>query len=344
MKDGLSIIVPCYGMDGRFIEETIASVYTQREAPPFEVIIVNDGSSEPVTLSALDRINRAHPDIRIIEHKINSGLPTARNTGLENASYPFIFPLDSDDKLSTDPALMQGGGYLGRAVDALKTNPDVVFSYCGLKLFGAVNHVWKRPVFDEKRLLSNHHIGPFAIYRKDEALSMGGYNTGLGYAEDCDFNIALINQRIKAGKPAQVEFFPEPYFHYRRRPDNSSMTSSRPGWTRDVFEKIIARSPEIYEKHFPGMSGDQLIDHVMERRREGLRSEASELFLRCARHPVDSLRDGTAEFTAYTVKRKVRVGLAALWGSKNDTPGSDETAGQEMLAGINRHTHEINPL
>ena len=317
MDKGISVIVPCYN-DGRYLEEAVASVYAQKTSLPIEILVVDDGSDDDATLRAIAALKARYPDIRVFRHDVNEGLPSARNTGLAHARYPFILPLDADDKLSTDPALMRQGNYIDRAVASLERNPDVAFAYCGVRLFDAVDHVWLRPAYNEKEILSNYHVGSFAIYRRDEALSMGGYNPRLNYGEDGDLHIALVNERIKEGRVARVDYFHEPYFMYRRRSDNSSKSSSLPGWTREVLQEIIARSPEIYARHFPGLEGDALLDEVLRQRRKGFIGEARELFQRCASHPAESIRDGAMWFTVYTIERKIRTGLTALFCSKGD--------------------------
>lgn len=61
--------------------------------PTYEIIIVNDGSSDG-TKEYLD--NLANPKINIIHHAQNLGLSSARNTGIKNAKYDLIAFTDDD--------------------------------------------------------------------------------------------------------------------------------------------------------------------------------------------------------------------------------------------------------
>lgn len=90
----ISIITPCYN-DAKFIHIPIESVLNQ-PYENFEMIIVNDGSTDPETLQFLEDIK--HPKISII-HQENKGLPTAHNNGIRASKGKYILPLDADDKI-----------------------------------------------------------------------------------------------------------------------------------------------------------------------------------------------------------------------------------------------------
>src|SRR4051812_18759444 len=87
----VSIIIPCYNR-ADIVGETIASVLRQSYGR-FEAILVDDGSTDG-TREAI----RAYGDPRIrYFYKLNGGLSSARNCGLEAARGEFIAFLDSDD-------------------------------------------------------------------------------------------------------------------------------------------------------------------------------------------------------------------------------------------------------
>jgi len=65
----LSVIIPCYD-DGEYLIEAVASV--QRNAPAAELIIVDDGSTQPRTREVLAALREA--GLRVIEQP-HSGLP-----------------------------------------------------------------------------------------------------------------------------------------------------------------------------------------------------------------------------------------------------------------------------
>jgi glycosyltransferase involved in cell wall biosynthesis len=88
----ISVIIPAYNQ-GHYLSEALESVLAQ-DYPNFEVIVVDDGSSDH-TAQVVQRFS----DRRI--HYIfqeNRGLPAARNTGIRAAQGKYLSFLDSDDR------------------------------------------------------------------------------------------------------------------------------------------------------------------------------------------------------------------------------------------------------
>ncbi len=92
-----SIVVPCYNREkviGRCLESIIQQKFTD-----FEVIIVDDGSSD----SSVEKIKKhLGGGFKLIKHGINLGVGPARNSGFLEAQGEWIIPLDSDDELTSD--------------------------------------------------------------------------------------------------------------------------------------------------------------------------------------------------------------------------------------------------
>lgn len=94
----VSVIIPAYNVE-EFIEECLNSVFSQ-DFNSYEVIVVNDGSTDD-TLEILNRYNRDHPNMLIINQQ-NKGLSGARNAGLKAASGEYVYFCDSDDYIETN--------------------------------------------------------------------------------------------------------------------------------------------------------------------------------------------------------------------------------------------------
>lgn len=90
----VSIVIPCYNA-APYLEACVESVLAQ-SCPRYEVIIVNDGSTDD-TASVLNKfLGLAH--VRII-HQNNTGISGARNKGLACASGKYILFVDADDTI-----------------------------------------------------------------------------------------------------------------------------------------------------------------------------------------------------------------------------------------------------
>lgn len=90
----VSVIIPCFNQ-GQFLIDSIGSAYAAYSGP-LDIIVVNDGSTVPLTLRCLRDAAGLFPKIRIIDQE-NGGLSAARNTGIEAAKGAFIQFLDADD-------------------------------------------------------------------------------------------------------------------------------------------------------------------------------------------------------------------------------------------------------
>lgn len=87
----VSVIIPSYNL-ARFLGEAIESVL-QQTYPHFEVIVVDDGSTD----NSLD-IAARHPEVLTIRQE-NQGVCAARNNGVRASSGSYLVFLDSDDRL-----------------------------------------------------------------------------------------------------------------------------------------------------------------------------------------------------------------------------------------------------
>lgn len=93
----LSIIIPCYNCTST-LEEAVNSIFEQNLQIPFEVIMVDDGSTDG-TYALMEKISKQHQEIRIFFHEKNLGGGATRNTAVKNTVSDIIFCLDSDDIL-----------------------------------------------------------------------------------------------------------------------------------------------------------------------------------------------------------------------------------------------------
>lgn len=90
-----SILVPVYNVE-KYIEQCIDSLLSQTYEGDFEIILVDDGSTDS-SGDICDRYAEKHPDKIKVIHKGNQGLISARDAGIENAQGEYCLFVDSDD-------------------------------------------------------------------------------------------------------------------------------------------------------------------------------------------------------------------------------------------------------
>jgi glycosyltransferase involved in cell wall biosynthesis len=191
----VSIIIPCYNQ-GAYLEEAVKSVQAQT-FQDFEILVVDDGSTDEETLNILK--DYARPKTRVIRTE-NQGLSAARNNGILEAIGEYILPLDADDKI--------GPGYLEDAVHILDRHPDIGIVYCEAAYFGIRDGHWPLPDYSPDQLLLQNVIFCSALFRRSHWEKVGGFNVNMVYGwEDWDFWLALIRLGVKVYRIPKVHFF-----------------------------------------------------------------------------------------------------------------------------------------
>lgn len=120
----VSVIIPNYNTPQNYLCTSINSVLAS-EGVSFEVIIVNDGSTDN-SLEFITKEYGHNPLIKIINQK-NKGLSGARNSGIKNAKGEYIAILDSDDYYYPTKLMVQS--------NYLDNNPGIDAVYSKTCLF-----------------------------------------------------------------------------------------------------------------------------------------------------------------------------------------------------------------
>jgi glycosyltransferase involved in cell wall biosynthesis len=101
----LSVFFPAYNDAGTIGSLVIRAVQTAgRLTPDFEVIVVDDGSSD-ATAQIVDELARTYPQVRAVHHEKNRGYGGALRTGFASATRELIAYTDGDAQY--DPAELE---------------------------------------------------------------------------------------------------------------------------------------------------------------------------------------------------------------------------------------------
>lgn len=106
-------VLICTHDDADLLAEAVASVRRQT-VEVGEILILDDGSSDPIQLSRLDVLLRDNP-VRLIRVR-NMGLVPARNLLVENARTQLVIFLDADDLLEET--------YVEKTLHAINSDPE----------------------------------------------------------------------------------------------------------------------------------------------------------------------------------------------------------------------------
>ena len=197
----LSVIIACFN-DGPMLREAVESAEQNRRGR-HEVIVVDDGSSDPATLEVFAELEQR--GIQVI-HQKNAGPAAARNTGIRHARGRYILPLDADNRLR--PA------YIDHGIDILDAHPAVDVVYGDPEFFGARTGRVRVGEFKLQRMLVRNYIDTCAVFRRSAWERVGGYDEKIPVhgVEDWDFWI-----RVGCGD-GLFHHVDEVLFEYRVRP------------------------------------------------------------------------------------------------------------------------------
>ena len=277
----VSVIVPVYKVED-YIRECIDSILAQTY-PDFELILVDDGSPDNCGRICDDY---AKGDNRIkVVHKVNGGLTSARNAGLDVAKGEWIMHVDGDDWI--DPDMIES---LIEAAQA--TGADLVFG--DFTKYGPYAGYYKLPTWssDKRESISNYiaymmttiwgSISKRSIYA-DHSLKSP---EGISYCEDFHLIVRLCHF---AKKVVNVH---RSFYHYRYRPTSimsnmNGKTEADEQWVNQDTIRFF-KDQGVYEDYRKVMSWrvlksaqELLLDPAGHKRFMGLFNDGREFIFSC---------------------------------------------------------------
>lgn len=228
MNPLISVVIPCYN-DGDFLPETIRKLALQTHTS-FEIIIVNDGSTDSNTLQLLEQL-ATQSNITVL-HKENGRMSSARNFGVQHAKGTYIAALDADDYF--DPS------FFSKAVAILEKeqNTAVVTSY--IKYFGNKTGYSKPRGGNAFNFLFSNQCPACAMVRKEVWDQVGGYDESmkLGY-EDWEFYIRITKLNW------EVHLIPEFLLYYRQTNKSTLQNHTHPNRAA-IIQYILEKHKDWY--------------------------------------------------------------------------------------------------
>ena len=207
----ITIIVPVYNTE-LFLSRCIDSIL-QQTFNNFELLLINDGSTDN-SGEICDKYALIDSRIRVY-HKINGGVSSARNLGLDYAIGRYIIFVDSDDYMF--PRMCE---VMVSTLESKKA--DLVV--CGTMETGG--GYWK-PVSDVDysiNQLKNHFVAilhtellspPWNKIYKKVIIGSNRFREDISFGEDLMFNIKYLN------KCETISFINESPFYHEKENENS---------------------------------------------------------------------------------------------------------------------------
>lgn len=225
LEPKISVIITCFNL-GNYLEEAVVSIKEYSSSSDYEIILVNDGSTDESTIHILEGIAREDPAVLVLNQP-NMGLAKARNNGIKIAKGKYIIPLDADNKLRPE--------FIKQTIGVLDSNKEIDIVFGDAQFFGNKNSLRKGKAFDISEMVLNNYIDACAGFRKSVWEKLGGYDENMpvmGF-EDWDLwlRMAVLGH--------QFQYVDKTFFDYRVR-DNSMLSDAwkeRPLLLEYIFNK-----------------------------------------------------------------------------------------------------------
>lgn len=227
----ISVTMPAYNAS-KYIRETLDSLLAQTYKD-FEIIVVDDGSTDD-TVQIVEEYVKKDDRVRLIKNE-HGGVSVARNTGVEAAKYPWVAIMDSDDIAMPNR--------LERQLEEATKDPEVVLWASHVLNIGPngekidIDH--KGPASKEEFHKIRAEGGsmdlkhPTIMFRREDGLKVGGYDSRFDSAEDAEF----FERMADLGPVVSI---PEPLVGYRRH--GSSLTMNKFAFQVMVTRYLVVRN------------------------------------------------------------------------------------------------------
>ena len=235
----VSFVVPCHD-HGAYLDEAVDSIFAQT-VQDFEIVIVNDGSTDAATNQLLAGYTRPRTSV---VHTAHRGLPAARNAGIARASGQFLCMLDADDRL--EPT------YLERSLAAFDEDEGLAFVSHWFRAFGDETWDWTPADCSLPALLQANTVNGAALVRREAFDAVGGFDESMrDGCEDWDFWISVLEHGYRGRILAEF------LFRYRRRPDSMSRVKFAGNGLSRLYRRLIEKHSASFERHLPEVLGAQ---------------------------------------------------------------------------------------
>ncbi|MGA9748846.1 MAG: glycosyltransferase [Nocardioides sp.] len=199
----ISLVTPVYDPPIDVLRATIESVVAQLD-PRWELILVDDASSEPRVRDVLREAARTDARIRVLERESNGHIVRASNDGIALARGEFIGLLDHDDLLAPNAVKAMAA--------AVEATPEADYLYSDEDKVGADGEfydLFRKPPWSPERLRGQMYTSHFSVLRTAVVREVGGFHEGFDGSQDHDL-VLRVTERAR-----RVVHVPQVLYHWR---------------------------------------------------------------------------------------------------------------------------------
>ena len=192
-----------------YIEYCIESCLNQKKFSDYEIIVIDDGSTD----NTVEIVERYINKIRFYQIE-NPGIEVASNLGISKSNGEFIVRIDAYDKIHEE--------YLKETVSILESNQHYDFVYSNYYVIDEKDQIKKimlLPKFEQKEIKKRgDFLATGTLFRKKALFNVGLYSESV---KNCGLeNYELILKLLDNGSEGML--LEKPLFYYRHHHKNLS--------------------------------------------------------------------------------------------------------------------------
>ena len=212
LQPKLSVVMPVYNTDLRWLREAIESVRAQLY-PHWELCISDDASTLPGVKEVLREYAGKDNRIRVVFRDTNGHISANSNSALSVAAGDFIALMDADDLIPEDA--------LYWVAEEFNAHPDVDLIFSDedkIDIEGRRYEPYFKPDWNPALMLSQNMFSHLGVYRHSLVKKVGGFRLGFEGSQDHD----LVLRCADATESSKIRHIPHILYHWRAIPESTA--------------------------------------------------------------------------------------------------------------------------
>ncbi|MDD3475165.1 MAG: glycosyltransferase, partial [Candidatus Dojkabacteria bacterium] len=245
-KPLISIVMPVYNIDVKWIKKAVKSVKNQIY-PNWELCIADDASTNPQLIKYLKSLEK-DPKIKITFREKNGHISEASNTALELAEGEFVALMDNDDIIHPHA--------LAEIVKVLNKDKETDLIYSDEdKITTEEKRVepFFKPDWSPDLFLSSNYLCHLTVIRKKIIDEVGRFRKGFEGSQDYDLFLRVTE------RTDNIKHIPDILYSWRKIPGSTASTYDQKGYADDAAIRALSEAinrrglnATVREGLFPG--------------------------------------------------------------------------------------------
>jgi glycosyltransferase involved in cell wall biosynthesis len=225
----ISIIMPVYNVDIKWIKKAIKSVENQIYTN-WELCIADDASTDPKLIKYLKSLEK-NKKIKVDFRKENGHISEASNSALKLATGEFVTLMDNDDVIQPHA--------LAEVVKVLNEKRDTDFIYSDedkMTMTGKRVEPFFKPDWSPDLFLSSNYLCHLTVIRKTLVDEVDGFRKGYEGSQDYDLFLRVTE------KTGNIEHIPDILYSWRKIPGSTAAVYGEKSYADDASQRALSEA------------------------------------------------------------------------------------------------------